>query len=97
MMRLVAVILFSCGLRADLAPAQSMNPVPRLPANFRGFSAPDNPSLQAAWVIGSERNPGPYLLRVKLAHGGKIPPHTHPDERSSTVLAGSEILFGDVE
>ena len=28
------------------------------------------------------------MLRVKLAAGGRIPPHTHPDERNSTVLQG---------
>jgi quercetin dioxygenase-like cupin family protein len=96
MMRLVAVILFSCGLGADLAPAQNMDPEPLLPANFRWLNPPDNPSLQAAWVIGSERNPGPYILRVKLAHGGKIPPHKHPDERTSTVLAGTlHVAFGE--
>jgi quercetin dioxygenase-like cupin family protein len=27
-------------------------------------------------------------LRVKLAAGEKTPPHTHPDERNSTVLQG---------
>jgi quercetin dioxygenase-like cupin family protein len=28
--------------------------------------------------------------------GGKIPPHTHPDERNSTVLSGTIYLgFGD--
>ncbi|MBK8755157.1 MAG: cupin domain-containing protein [Candidatus Competibacteraceae bacterium] len=31
----------------------------------------------------------PDLLRVKLAAGGKIPPHTHPDERVTTVLSGT--------
>ena len=96
MMRLMALILFSGGLRADLAPAQSMDPVPLLPANFRWLSPPGNPALQVAWVIGSEQKPGPYILRVKLADEGRIPPHTHPDERSSTVLAGALYVgFGE--
>ena len=29
-----------------------------------------------------------YCVRVKLAAGGRIPPHTHPDGRNSTVLQG---------
>jgi mannose-6-phosphate isomerase-like protein (cupin superfamily) len=32
---------------------------------------------------------GRTLLRVRLKKGGRIPPHTHPDERNSTVLSGS--------
>ena len=55
----------------------------------RWQKVPGNPALQAAWVIGSEQKPGPCILRVKLADEGRIPPHTHPDERSSTVLAGT--------
>lgn len=34
---------------------------------------------------------------MKLASGGKIPPHTHPDERNSTVLSGTIYVgFGAV-
>ncbi len=33
---------------------------------------------------------------MKLAAGGRIPPHTHPDERNSTVLAGTLYVgFGE--
>lgn len=44
--------------------------------------------LQAAWVQGSETASGPYLLRVRLASGARIPVHRHPDSRSTTVLSG---------
>ena len=54
------------------------------------------PGVQVAWVLGADKTPGPYLLRVKLAAGAQVPPHTHPDERSSTVLAGTIYVgFGD--
>ncbi|MET0253831.1 MAG: cupin domain-containing protein, partial [Terrimicrobiaceae bacterium] len=56
--------------------------------NFSWRSLPDNPALQAAWVLGDGQEARTYSLRVKLAAGGKIPPHTHPDERNSTVLQG---------
>jgi len=29
------------------------------------------------------------LIRVKLKAGGRIPPHTHPDVRHTTVLSGT--------
>jgi len=46
---------------------------------LRWFGPPHYLDLQAAWVLGDERTAGPYLLRVRLASGGRIPPHTHPD------------------
>jgi quercetin dioxygenase-like cupin family protein len=74
---------------APLGPAHAAEPVPMLPGEFHWFNPPTNPAVQGAWVVGAEDKTGPYVLRVKLAAGGKIPPHTHPDERSSTVLAGT--------
>ncbi|KEF42175.1 MAG: hypothetical protein ER33_07400 [Cyanobium sp. CACIAM 14] len=77
--------------------AQPVVPVPLLPERFRWFGAPTNPKLRAAWVIGTESGQGPYLLRVRLARGGRIPVHTHPDARHSTVLAGTLYVgFGAV-
>jgi quercetin dioxygenase-like cupin family protein len=96
MICLVPFVLFSCSLYWDLASAQSMDPVPLVPANFRWLGIPNNPALQFAWVLGGEQEPGPYILRVKLATGGRIPPHTHPDERNSTVLEGTLYVgFGE--
>lgn len=76
-----------------LAPAtgvpQTAAPTPILAETLRWVAVPAIPGLQAAWVVGSEKNPGLYALRVKLAPGAKLPPHTHPDERNSTVLSGT--------
>lgn len=79
-----------------LAIAQSTVPKPVSPDTLQWVSPPGNPSLQSAWVVGTGRTPGPYLLRVKLAAGARIPPHRHPDERNSTVLAGTiHVGFGE--
>ena len=99
MMRLIPVILLCCNrcnLHSDLATAQNVAPAPLVPASFRWLSPPSNPALQSAWVLGNEQNHGPYILRVKLVAGGRIPPHTHPDERNSTVLSGTIYVgFGE--
>lgn len=58
------------------------------PAGLIWRSPPGLP-LSAAWALGAEAAPGLYLLRVRLAAGGRIPPHTHPDTRVSTVLSGT--------
>ncbi len=93
---LVSVLLAAGGFSA-LALAQTATPRPVLPKDLIWSTRPQNPAVQGAWVLGAEKKPGAYLFRVKLAAGGRIAPHSHPDERSSTVLAGTIYVgFGEV-
>jgi quercetin dioxygenase-like cupin family protein len=85
----VIVALLALAGIAGIAPADGSRPAPVLPEQLRWLSPPGNPAVQGAWVLGAEEKPGPYLLRVKLAAGAKMPPHTHPDERNTTVLSGT--------
>jgi quercetin dioxygenase-like cupin family protein len=64
-------------------------PTPLLPERLTWVSPPTLPALRSAWLVGSESQTELYLLRVKLAAGGRIPPHTHPDDRLTTVLSGA--------
>jgi quercetin dioxygenase-like cupin family protein len=64
-------------------------PAPIQPGQLHWMSPPGLPALQGAWVAGHETSPGLYVLRVRLAEGGRIPPHTHPDTRVTTVLSGT--------
>ena len=89
MTHLIAVLLLAGSVFSTVTVAQSNAPIPVLPDSLRWVSPPNVSGLQAAWVLGAEQTPGPYLIRVKLATGASIPPHTHPDERTSTVLAGT--------
>lgn len=86
--RILVVLL---GLLAVAAPALAEAPVPQpvLPELVEWFSPPIIPGLKAAWLVGGEKESGLYALRVQLAAGTKIPPHTHPDDRYSVVLAGT--------
>ena len=80
----------------SLAFAGSPSPVPILPESLRWAAPPNIPGLSAAWILGGESKPGPYILRVRLAAKTRIPPHTHPDERNSTVLTGTIYVgFGE--
>ena len=74
---------------AVLASAAAPMPEPVLEESFEWFSPPGNPGLKAAWVVGAEQASGLYALRVGLAAGVRIAPHTHPDTRYSTVLSGT--------
>lgn len=90
---LTFICLALCSAGALAQPA----PTPILPESLKWFSPPGNPDLRAAWMLGSESGSGMYLLRVMLAKGGKLPVHTHPDERSTTVLSGTLYVgFGDL-
>ncbi|MCC6767342.1 MAG: cupin domain-containing protein [Deltaproteobacteria bacterium] len=64
-------------------------PVPILPEALSWASPPGNPAVRGAWVVGSERAAGPYLFRVRLDSGARIPPHVHSDARNTTVLSGT--------
>jgi quercetin dioxygenase-like cupin family protein len=97
MKRVALATVFMLGICWGHTAASGEPPVTVRPENLLWFRAPNNPALQGAWVLGAEQKPGPYMLRVKLAAGGRIPPHTHPDERNSTVLSGTMYVgFGEV-
>lgn len=84
----IAVMLLAGLMFSTAASAQNDAPEPILPDSIRWEDPPNITKMQAAWVVGAEQEPGPYLLRVRLASGARIPPHTHPDKRISTVLSG---------
>ena len=78
----LAVFLW-IGSLAGLALAETPLPIPILPDRLTWVRPPHHPALQSAWMVGTESQTGLYLLRVKLAPGGRIPPHIHPDERTT--------------
>jgi quercetin dioxygenase-like cupin family protein len=49
--------------------------------------------VDAAFILGSQNTPGLYTIRVRILKDGKMPPHTHPDTRMITVIAG-EVYYG---
>ena len=97
------LLAFFCALSFTVAhlasaadTARSATPVPIDPASLTWFGPPNYPLLRAVWVLGAETEPGTYVLRVKLGKGGKIPPHSHPDQRYSTVISGTLYVgFGE--
>lgn len=93
----VALVLVSSALvsRGALAVAGDARPIAIVPDALPWREAPNNPAAKGAWVVGTEKDTGPYLFRVRLASGGRMPPHTHPDARITTVLSGTlSVGFG---
>jgi quercetin dioxygenase-like cupin family protein len=46
------------------------------------------PEARLAVLIGDPAQPAPYVVRVKMAGGGKLMPHRHPEDRIYTVMSG---------
>lgn len=44
---------------------------------------------QRAQLTGDSSKPGPFVDRVKIPKGGRVPAHTHPDTEVDTVIAGT--------
>lgn len=76
--------LFGTPLHAQESPLRVSTP-----EQLEWFSPPGVSALKGAWVFGADATPGAYLLRVRLAPDGYIPPHTHPDTRVTTILSGT--------
>jgi quercetin dioxygenase-like cupin family protein len=91
-----AIIVAASLALSAAALAQLQAPAPILPNALKFSGLPAMPGAESAQIVGEPQKAGPYLMRVKLAAGAKIPPHTHPDERNSTVLSGTLYVgFGE--
>ena len=44
--------------------------------------------MRLAVLVGQPSEPGPYVIRVKMASGAKLMPHRHPEDRIYTVMSG---------
>ncbi|HJZ90729.1 MAG TPA: cupin domain-containing protein [Gemmataceae bacterium] len=55
------------------------------------------PGAKIAVLEGDPTKSGPFVMRVKVPDGYKIPPHTHPKPERLTVISGTFHLgMGDV-
>lgn len=96
MKQVAGCLVVIAALFSGLAFAEGKVAAPIAPDNVRWMNPPGLPGVQGAWFLGSPEKPGLYLFRVKLAAGARVPPHTHPDERSTTVMSGTiHVGFGE--
>jgi quercetin dioxygenase-like cupin family protein len=86
----LATVIAAAALMPRAAHAQS------LPDGYVEVKASDvkwspHPTVkgaQLAVLVGDPTKPGPLVMRIKFPPGTRVPPHTHPDDRTYTVLAG---------
>lgn len=94
MLRLMSAMVFVGA--ASSAWSQSAGPTPILSSTVKWQTSPAT-GADLAWFVGATDKPGVYALRVKFPAGTKLAPHTHPDERFTTVLDGTLYVgFGEV-
>jgi pimeloyl-ACP methyl ester carboxylesterase/quercetin dioxygenase-like cupin family protein len=83
--------------------AAASQPRDNTPAGFVGVSSdeiqwmpnPAVPGARLAVLFGEPSKAGPYAFRVRLPANAKVMPHTHPEARTYTVLAGEwKLGFG---
>jgi quercetin dioxygenase-like cupin family protein len=94
---IVVSVLFLGSLVTSPIRSQEPQPKPVLPGSLVWVSPPSLPDIKTSWVLGAESQAGTYVLRVMLRKGARIPAHTHPDTRYTTVLSGTLYVgFGEV-
>jgi quercetin dioxygenase-like cupin family protein len=50
---------------------------------------PRVPGLGVAKIVGDAKKTGPFVHRVKFPKGRTVKPHSHPDDRTYTVISGT--------
>ena len=60
-----------------------------LPQDIAWTQRRTSPDVFYAGIYGDPAKPGPYAFRVRAQAGHRLAPHTHPDERTVTVLLGT--------
>lgn len=59
------------------------------PSQLQWKPNPRVAGLEVASIQGDATRPGPYVQRVKFPSGMVVKAHSHPDDRSYTVISGT--------
>jgi quercetin dioxygenase-like cupin family protein len=90
MMFAAAVLMAAAGAGQAQSPATAQDHVAFTPAALKW--GPGSPALppgaQMVVLEGDPSKDGPFVIRVKLPAGYKVPPHWHPTDEHVTVLQG---------
>ena len=95
------LVVFSSALllagSTTLAGDSAAKIVTLAPDQIQWVPNPRVEGLGAAQILGNSKEPGPYVHRVKFPKGRVVQPHTHPDDRTYTVLSGTWYIgWGEV-
>jgi quercetin dioxygenase-like cupin family protein len=83
-----AIAIASVPAHALPADPEAGSPRATAPQDVEWKPDPRAPGVQMAVLAGDPKQAGPYVLRVKMTGGARLPAHRHPDVRYVTVLSG---------
>jgi quercetin dioxygenase-like cupin family protein len=95
---IVAVTAWAVAASSGHEPPDAMAPAVHRPDGLIWRDGPPSlpPGAKYAVLEGDPNKPGPFVFRVKVPDGYRIPPHTHPRPERVTVIAGTFYLgMGD--
>jgi len=76
-----------------VAPVAAQEPPARglmlNPSQLQWKPNPRVAGLEVANILGDASRPGPYVQRVRFPAGQVVQAHSHPDERTYTVISGT--------
>jgi quercetin dioxygenase-like cupin family protein len=90
----VVLLWYSCGVTGQHAK-ETAEPAIHVPSELKWVDAPPSlpPGAKVAILEGNPAKEGPFVYRVKMPDGYKVPPHTHPKPERVTVISGT-LYFG---
>jgi hypothetical protein len=86
MYRTALAFLLLCCVGAALSQDNALRAL--TPDQIQWSQRRQSPDVFYAAIYGDPAKSGPYAFRVRAQAGHSLPPHTHPDERTVTVLSG---------
>jgi hypothetical protein len=78
-----------CGVCLSAAALADEGLIGVLPQDIAWTQRRASPDVFHAGIYGDPAKPGPYAFRIRAQAGHRLAPHTHPDERTVTVLSGT--------
>jgi len=95
MLSIAAVFAALSAWISGVATAGKEKPVMKLmayaPGEIKWLEGPPSipPGAKLALLEGNPAKDGPFVMRLKLPDGYRIPPHTHPKAERLTVISGT--------
>jgi quercetin dioxygenase-like cupin family protein len=80
-----ALVLASTPISAEVPE----NAITLTPEQMKWEDNPRVPGLGVAKILGDAKEPGPFVHRVSFPKGRIVQAHSHPDDRTYTVISGT--------
>lgn len=81
-----ALVVFGATATAEDDPATGTMVTPE---QMQWTDNPRVPGLGLTKILGDAKKPGPFVHRVKFPKGRVVQAHSHPDDRTYTVMSGT--------